>query len=112
MVRRAHSSCAPNNKYLLLVPKIIDPVFSKTSPKHSFSMTEHKRFGLVFTKTRVINSGIGVRVVYIAFFTNLRIKEYRTKCIIREARFIVKKIFKMMFFISLNAGKERGHSTT
>ncbi len=35
------------------MPEIIDPVFAKTSPKHSFSMTEYERFGLVFTKTRV-----------------------------------------------------------
>jgi hypothetical protein len=41
------------------VPEIIDPVFAKTSPKRSFSMTEYERFGLVFTKTRVFNSGTG-----------------------------------------------------
>jgi hypothetical protein len=35
------------------VPEIIDPVFDKTSPKRSFSMTDYERFGLVFTKTRV-----------------------------------------------------------
>jgi hypothetical protein len=39
------------------VPEIIDPVFAKTSPKRSFSMTEHERFGLVFTKTRVYKFG-------------------------------------------------------
>jgi hypothetical protein len=39
------------------VPEIIDPVFSKTSPKRSFSMTEQERFGLVFTKTRVYKFG-------------------------------------------------------
>ncbi len=41
------------------VPEIIDPVFSKTSPKRSFSMTEHERFGLFFTKTRVYKFGHG-----------------------------------------------------
>jgi hypothetical protein len=35
------------------VPEIIDPVFAKTSPKRSFSMSEYDRFGLVFTKTLV-----------------------------------------------------------
>ncbi len=35
------------------VLEIIDPVFAKTSPKRSFSMTDYERFGLVFTKTRV-----------------------------------------------------------
>ncbi len=44
------------------VPEIIDPVFTKTSPKRSFCMTENERFGLVFTKTGSINSGMhGVR---------------------------------------------------
>ncbi len=44
------------------VPEIIDPVFTKTSPKRSFSMTEYERFGLVFTKTRPgsKNSGTGL----------------------------------------------------
>ncbi len=37
--------------------EIIDIVFTKTSPKRSFSMTEYKRFGLVFTKTRVYKFG-------------------------------------------------------
>jgi hypothetical protein len=39
------------------VPEIIDTVFTKTSPKRSFSMTEYERFGLVFTKTRVYKFG-------------------------------------------------------
>ncbi len=37
-------------------PEIIDPVFTKTSPKRSFCMTENERFGPVFTKTGSINS--------------------------------------------------------
>jgi hypothetical protein len=47
--------------YLMLgknsAPKIIDPVFAKTSPKRSFCITENERFGLVFVKTGSINSG-------------------------------------------------------
>jgi hypothetical protein len=39
------------------MPEIIDPVFAKTSPNPSFSMTEYERFGLVFTKTRVYKFG-------------------------------------------------------
>jgi hypothetical protein len=39
------------------VREIIDPVFAKTSPKRSFSMTEYERFGIVFTKTRVYKFG-------------------------------------------------------
>jgi hypothetical protein len=39
------------------VPEIIDPVFAKTIPKRSFSVTEYERFGLVFTKTRVYKFG-------------------------------------------------------
>ncbi len=41
------------------VPEFIDPVFTKTSPKRSFSMTENERFGLVFAKTGSINSDKG-----------------------------------------------------
>ncbi len=40
-----------------LWPEIIDPVFVKTSPKRSFSVTEYERFGLVFTNTRVYKFG-------------------------------------------------------
>ncbi len=32
------------------MPEIIDPVFMKTSPKRSYSMTEYERFGLVSRK--------------------------------------------------------------
>jgi hypothetical protein len=49
---------AKTRKILTLVPEFIDPVFAKTSPKRSFSMTENERFGLVFAKTGSINSGI------------------------------------------------------
>jgi hypothetical protein len=41
------------------VPEFIDPVFVKTSPKRSFSMTKNERFRLVFVKTGSINSGTG-----------------------------------------------------
>ncbi len=39
------------------MPEFIDPVFAKTSPKRSFSMTENERFGLDVAKTGSINSG-------------------------------------------------------
>jgi hypothetical protein len=39
------------------VPEIINPVFTKTSPKRSFCMTKNERFGLIFTKTGSIISG-------------------------------------------------------
>jgi hypothetical protein len=41
------------------VPKFKDPVFTKTSPKRSFSVTEYERFGLVFAKIGSINSSTG-----------------------------------------------------
>ena len=47
-------------KQIITVLEFIDPVFEKTSPKRSFSMTENDRFGLVFAKTGSINSGTGV----------------------------------------------------
>jgi hypothetical protein len=43
------------------VPEFIDPVFTKTSPKRSFSVIQNKRFGLVFAKTGSIISGTGVK---------------------------------------------------
>jgi len=45
------------------VPEFIDPVFTKTSPKRSFSVieNENERFGLVFAKTWSINSGTGFK---------------------------------------------------
>jgi hypothetical protein len=39
------------------MPEFIDPIFAKECSKHSFSMTENERFGLVFAKTGSINSG-------------------------------------------------------
>jgi hypothetical protein len=43
----------------LLVPEFIDPVFTKTSPKRSFSLNRKRAFWLVFAKTGSIISGIG-----------------------------------------------------
>jgi hypothetical protein len=42
------------------VPEFIDPVFTKTSPKRSFSVIQNERFGLVFAKTGSIISGTGI----------------------------------------------------
>ncbi len=39
------------------MPEFIDPVFTKTSPKCSFSVKGNERFGLVFAKSGSINSG-------------------------------------------------------
>ena len=41
------------------MPEIIDPIFAKTRPKRSFSMTENELFGFVFANTGSINSGTG-----------------------------------------------------
>ncbi len=41
-------------------PVVEHPVFVKTSPKHSFSVIQNERFGLVFVKTGSIISGTGV----------------------------------------------------
>ncbi len=55
------------------VSEIIDPVFTKTSPKRSFCMTENERFGLVFTKSGSINLGTGklklfTKTTYLIYF--------------------------------------------
>jgi hypothetical protein len=39
------------------VPEFIDPIFTKTSPKRSFSVILNERFGLIFAKTGSIISG-------------------------------------------------------
>jgi hypothetical protein len=39
------------------VSEFIDPVFTKTSPKRSFSVIQNERFGPVFAKTGSIISG-------------------------------------------------------
>jgi hypothetical protein len=39
------------------VPEFIDPVFTKTSPKRSFSLNRKRAFWLVFAKTESIISG-------------------------------------------------------
>ncbi len=41
------------------VPEFIDPVFTKTSPKRSFSLNRKRAFWLVFAKTGSIISGKG-----------------------------------------------------
>ncbi len=41
------------------VPEFIDPVFTKTSPKRSFSLNRKRAFWLVFAKTASIISGTG-----------------------------------------------------
>jgi hypothetical protein len=43
------------------VPEFIDPVFVKTSPKHSFSVIENEHIGLAFKKTGSIISDTGSR---------------------------------------------------
>jgi hypothetical protein len=42
------------------VPEFIDPVFTKTSPKRSFSLNRKRAFWLVFAKTGSIISGTGL----------------------------------------------------
>ncbi len=42
------------------VPEFIDPVFTKTSPKRSFSLNRKRAFWLVFAKTGSIISGTAV----------------------------------------------------
>ncbi len=43
------------------MPEVIDPVFTKTSPKRSFSLNRKRAFWLVFAKTGSIISGTGWR---------------------------------------------------
>jgi hypothetical protein len=45
--------------HCIAVPEFIDPVFTKTSPKRSFSLNRKRAFWLVFAKTGSIISGTG-----------------------------------------------------
>jgi hypothetical protein len=65
----SHNSKVPN----LAVPEFIDPVFAKTSPKRSFSITENERFGLVFVQTGSINSGTELITEIPKYFIRKRI---------------------------------------
>jgi hypothetical protein len=56
-VMRGNKLCT---KGLRAVPEFIDPVFTKTSPKLSFSLNRKRAFWLVFAKTGSIISGTGV----------------------------------------------------
>ncbi len=53
----------------IAVPEFIDPVFTKTSPKRSFSLNRKRAFWLVFAKTGSIISGTGLdcRTVQLVF---------------------------------------------
>jgi hypothetical protein len=46
------------------VPEFIDPVFTKTSPKRSFSLNRKRAFWLVFAKTGSIISGTELGLVF------------------------------------------------
>ncbi len=50
------------------MPKIIDPVFAKTSQNARFLLSENERFGLVFVKTGSINSDTGILAIGTVFF--------------------------------------------
>jgi hypothetical protein len=70
----------PMPEFIYPVLEIIDPVFAKTSPKRSFSMTEYERIGLVFTKTRVYKFGHsfrGNKPKTLVFSTSNRVVKHR-----------------------------------
>jgi hypothetical protein len=60
--KKQYSFYAPVKSFLFrnTVPEFIDPVFTKTSPKRSFSLNRKRAFWLVFTKTGSIISGTGI----------------------------------------------------
>jgi hypothetical protein len=63
------------------VPEFIDPVFTKTSPKRSFSLNRKRAFWLVFAKTGSIISGtVNKKAQY----------SQRTSAASKTANFLVK----------------------
>jgi hypothetical protein len=69
------------------VPEFIDPIFAKTSPKRSFSMTENKRFGLLLAKTRSINLGTWVWIhSYRTLFVAVEVMDVEDQLLARAER--------------------------
>jgi hypothetical protein len=56
-ITRAQKLCCLALKEPIHVPEFIDPVFTKTSPKRSFSLNRKRPFWLVSAKTGSIISG-------------------------------------------------------
>jgi hypothetical protein len=70
------------------VPEFIDPVFTKTSPKRSFSLNRKRAFWLVFAKTGSIISGTGIWPyslhVHLAHLANYSPSSFLRKAVNRE----------------------------
>ncbi len=60
------------------MPEFIDPVFTKTSPKRSFSLNRKRAFWLVFAKTGSIISGTGRKVPASIFNAHKGVKMVET----------------------------------
>jgi hypothetical protein len=78
------------------VPEFIDPVFTKTSPKRSFSLHRKRAFWLVFAKTGSIISGTGL-----IHLSNVWAEEAtdRTSAELSQAEFIAQYFF--LYFLCL-----------
>jgi hypothetical protein len=76
------------------VPEIIDPVFAKTSQYARFLLSENERFGLVFVKTGLINSGTDLILYEVPVF-----EDYPPICarIYKGVVFILKTSWKRSF---------------
>ncbi len=61
------------------MPEFIDPVFTKTSPKRSFSVIQNERFGLAFAKTGSIISDTGFTTKMVKKEMNNFVVEMRKK---------------------------------
>jgi hypothetical protein len=66
------------------VPEFIDPVFTKTSPKRSFSLNRKRAFWLVFSKTVSIILGTGLNLSVQGlpklYFKPLKLSEFWLQC--------------------------------
>ncbi len=68
------------------MPEFIDPVFTITSPKRSFSVIQNERFGLVIAKTGSIISGTSLKLTAVS---HLKKQHTSSRCYIKTvARFI------------------------
>jgi hypothetical protein len=86
------------------VPEFIDPVFTKTSPKRSFSLNRKRAFWLVFAKTGSIISGTGHknRVLNslketVDYLKTVQLNQNRLEVVGILVRF-TRTMFKMFYF--------------
>jgi hypothetical protein len=93
-----------------MVPEFIDPVFTKTSPKRSFSLNRKRAFWLVFAKTGSIISGTEIGKIEAKKKNWIKVK--RTDAVFLKllcpfAEYYLRYAVRAFFTLSRISAKER-----